>query len=302
MEKARLALGEVETLREYYTHAYLPSVAHCSPNHIRLIGKNMELHVLKTLGDFPLDQIDRAMLQRLFNKKEGLTVSSLRQVKKYVSAVFNLACIDGVLHSNPVSFVRLPAGVQNDKEPLSFDECKSLLYGAHSHTNALVLGLMGLRAGEICAASWGDFNDGALHVQRQVKMDYVGKWHTSDVLKTPQSDRHVPIPDSLLSLMTKNGVLMVGSNPRALWRELKAVAKDCGIETFHTHLLRHTFISLMENELECPRRIVAQIAGKAKKGEMDRYSQSSMRRRKEWAAIYADELTKSTTRAHTLSL
>src|SRR5204862_475399 len=68
-----------------------------------------------------------------------------------------------------------------------------------------------------------------------------------------------------------------------LLRELKLVAWP----GFHTHLLRHTFVSVMENELECPRRIVAQIAGKARKGEMDRYSSSYSARRQVWADKYA---------------
>ncbi|MBX3114396.1 MAG: hypothetical protein KF836_07495 [Fimbriimonadaceae bacterium] len=54
------------------------------------------------------------------------------------------------------------------------------------------------------------------------------------------------------------------------------------------HALRHTFISLLENEHECPPSIVAELSGKAKQGNTANYSHAHMEQKRKWMQMLWD--------------
>lgn len=74
--------------------------------------------------------------------------------------------------------------------------------------------------------------------------------------------------------------------PNNATRELYAACEKAKIGKVTPHELRHTFISLMENELECPRPIIQEIVGHAKKGVTGGYSKSNMAQKLKWMSRY----------------
>lgn len=74
--------------------------------------------------------------------------------------------------------------------------------------------------------------------------------------------------------------------PNNATRELYAACEKSGIGKVTPHELRHTFISLMENELECPRPIVQELVGHAKEGVTGIYSKSRVEQKRKWMERY----------------
>lgn len=297
-------VAEGDTLRDFYFGTYVPSIANLSEGSIHNIAWAMENHVLPVFGRRALSSITRKDLQSYFNRlgqTKKISTTSVALVKKVMSGVFTLAEADELVTKSPVRGVRLAPATTKDIEPLTFQESKDLIDKTEGYLrNAVILMLCGLRAGECSAVMWSDITNGVLSVQRQkVKVVKPGKftkkghpvkeWKAIERLKTPQSVRQVPIPDLFIEMLTKGSVMVCGdTEPATLWRELSFFG-------IHPHRLRHTFVSLMENELEAPRRVVAQLAGKSKASEMDRYSKSAASSRQRWMDAYAKAVVLDTT-------
>ena len=75
----------------------------------------------------------------------------------------------------------------------------------------LLMMQMGLRIGEVCGLQWGDFDlqDGVLSVRRTVKRIYMAPGKTTLVTQSPKtqsSERDIPIPTGILSLLKKKNM------------------------------------------------------------------------------------------------
>lgn len=75
----------------------------------------------------------------------------------------------------------------------------------------LLMMQMGLRIGEVCGLQWGDFDlqNGVLSVRRTVKRIYMEPGKTTLVTQSPKtqsSERDIPIPTGLLSLLEEEYV------------------------------------------------------------------------------------------------
>ena len=75
----------------------------------------------------------------------------------------------------------------------------------------LLMMQMGLRIGEVCGLQWGDFDfqNGVLSVRRTVKRIYMAPGKTTLVTQSPKtqsSERDIPIPRGILSLLKEEYV------------------------------------------------------------------------------------------------
>ena len=115
----------------------------------------------------------------------------------------------------------------------------------------------GLRLGEICGLKWGDidFQKQVIRVSRTVQRVSNGNGSTYMLTGTPKSessDREVPIPSFLYSILEKKRAddclyITTGSTtftqPRTYQNIVKRYYRDCSISQHHFHTLRHTFAS-----------------------------------------------------------
>lgn len=68
-----------------------------------------------------------------------------------------------------------------------------------------------------------------------------------------------------------------------------------GIGRVTPHELRHTFISLMENEIEAPRTVVEELSGKSKGKGVGAYSKAAMSRKLAWMEKFWNACRNATT-------
>lgn len=117
----------------------------------------------------------------------------------------------------------------------------------------------GIRLGELCALKWGDidFDKGILTVSRnmqRVKNFGAGEAKTDIRIQTPKtmtSVRNIPLPDKLINFLYENrrdsnDYIIQGKNrewaeARTVQYRFTAILKECEIEHFKFHTLRHYF-------------------------------------------------------------
>lgn len=280
------------TLYEFYVGAYLPTVQHRSLNWREQIAWAMDSHVLPYLAERRLSDLDRALLQQWANAVVcRISPNSARKVKIVLSGVMRLAEADGLIVRNPLAMVKLPTGSDPDKRALTPAQLRSLLEASDDRSRPVVIlgGFCGLRIGEICGLRRRDVKDGALEVRGQVLQVKGGAaWVAS--LKTPQSRRTIPLPKELQDQLLKAaGVAFVLPNakggfvmPNNAHRDLDEAIAKAGIPRVTPHELRHTFVSLLENDLGAPAPVVEELAGKSKRGRLADYSHARAAVRLRW--------------------
>lgn len=111
----------------------------------------------------------------------------------------------------------------------------------------------GLRIGEVCALRWEDVSENTIHIRRTMQR-LKGDSGKTEVLilppKTSSSDRVIPIPQALYSIIERyrkpSGNVLVQDNgdivePRFMQRKFAKMIAACGLEKANYHALRHTF-------------------------------------------------------------
>ena len=113
----------------------------------------------------------------------------------------------------------------------------------------------GLRIGEICGLTWGDFdeNDKLIHVRRTVQRVSDNNGSTRLLIgepKTASSVRIIPLPDFLYEVLKrykKSSETYIASEtaspaePAKLRRYFKQITEECRIKDIRFHDLRHSF-------------------------------------------------------------
>ena len=254
-----------KTLWSFYVRAYLPACQHKTLNTRKAIAWAMDNYILPAFGSRNIDEITRAELQRYFNNVQGMKASSIRQVKLVFSGVMTLAEQDEMIRSNPVRLVRLPPVLPPIKQAVSASELFRILEELRSRPvfPFVVLCACGLRAGEALGVMRSNIKGGVLEVRHQMQK---GKLVPT---KTPQSNRDVPLPQTVREMLEGESVFVcqdVG---------LKTASRDLAKFGITPHELRHTFISILENELEVPAPVVARLAGKVHQGATVGYSHAT---------------------------
>lgn len=301
-KKAERSLGvqNDNSLFSYYANVYLPTVAHRSENWKYQIGWAMDGYILPEFGHREIDGITRQEFQRFFNSLlSKMKVASIKRMKIVLSGVYNLAEDDEVVSKNPVRRVRLPISEEPDKTALTFEQLRTLLDSAHDLAKPVIIlgGCCGLRLGEICGQT-RNFDGNLMKVRQQI-LQPKGGCVISRTLKTPQSKRDIPLPEGLKAILGGDSLYLAPNTqggyltPNNATRELKIACEKVGLK-ITPHELRHTFISLMENELEAPPAIVACLAGRKYQGENAGYSHTHRKQLEKWMARFWERTSTST--------
>jgi integrase len=298
-----------ESLYGYYANSYLPTIIHRSTNWRTQVGWAMDKFVIPEFGTMALTDIDRVSAQRFFNRiSKNLAPSSVQKIKIVFSGVLNLAEDDELIPKNPLRRVRIQPVNDPCKRALTYAEARALIEASHDLAKPfIILGLCGLRLGEALGVTRSAIVDGTLFVTQQV-LQPKGGCVVTKTLKTPQSQRMIPLPEGLVKMLldcnqvsgiyvcsnTKGGYL----TPNNVTREMAKAVENAGIGKVTPHELRHTFISLLENELEVPPAVVASLAGKKGEGITAGYSHSHKAQLLKAMTRHWDEIWKERAVAH----
>jgi integrase len=301
MEAAKSRLKpQGDTLGAFYLSAYLPTVIGRSMSWKQQIKWAWDKYLIE-LAPIPLADLNRAKLQQHFNKliaKGDLNSSSVAKVKIVLSAILNLAVDDELIAKNPAARIRIPRGAPPNKKALGFQDLHRLIFSAEGALqNALILMAYSLNIGEACGAKRSHISNGCFNVRQQIVQDKGGA-QTKDVLKHDNRYRDIPLPKEVEQLLLQNapGIFLVQSVdgppklPNNVHRELDELIERIGIPRVTPHELRHTFISLMENELEAPYPVVCALSGKSNRRRTADYNHVSPKRLRAWSEKYWAEL------------
>lgn len=247
-----------------------------SPSSLESYRTTLNKDILPQLGERNLRAITATELQALVNGYAGMSATKITVICAALSGLFDSACADGLIAQNPMDYIHKPkATPAAEKTILSADQRRAVEQVCASNPRALYLALMyylGLRPGEARGLMWSDidFDARTIHVQRDIDYKAGGK---VGQLKTPKSNRVIPLPDALSAVLSgfrglpntfivqgaKGGSLARVSAER-LWCELMI---DCGLAVpaassnyrdgdprahwtpiITPHALRHNFASM----------------------------------------------------------
>jgi integrase len=190
--RARSRLGPAVTLRRYVLDEYLPTKSRVWKASTRLTTEQLvEDHILEAFGGRELTSITRKDLQAHLDSlaERGLSASVVGHVRWQLSAIFAMACSDGVLTVNPASGLVTPrCKPAEPKAILTIEDVRKAEFSLDLR-DRLIFRLAvceGLRPGEIVGLHLGDIQADGIHIERRV---YRG---TVDTPKSSRSKRIVP--------------------------------------------------------------------------------------------------------------
>lgn len=140
--------------------------------------------------------------------------------------------------------VKLPQVIKKNVYEPNNDDIKRILdraKGTHFSV-AFQLGVLSCRRGEICAATIDDLKDNNLWIHRDLVMNENNEWVLKETPKTDESNRIIPLPQSLADEIREQGFIYNG-HPNALNKAMHRFQKELNIPQFKFHTLRSYFAS-----------------------------------------------------------
>lgn len=176
-----------------------------SPSSLESYRTALNKDILPQLGERNLRAITATELQAFVNGYAGMSATKITVICAALSGLFDAACADGLIASNPMDYIHKPkATPAAEKTILSADQRRAVEQVCASDPRAVYLALMyylGLRPGEARGLMWSDidFDARTIHVQRDIDYKAGGK---VGQLKTPKSNRVIPLPDALSAILS----------------------------------------------------------------------------------------------------
>lgn len=142
-------------------------------------------------------------------EKKGLSSSTVRGVRRYLTLCLDQALKSGLLVRNPVKATIQPKLITEEIHPLSVEQAESLkavakVTGEVPNTVILLALNTGMRLGEVFGLMWSDIDmtKGTIHVQRSL-VTSTTKGQIFEDPKTAKSKRKIPIPKTVLKELQK---------------------------------------------------------------------------------------------------
>ena len=226
----------------------------------------IEQHALPRWGTWRLAEVEPGDVRELFGamRNAGGSTSAVKKLRAALSAMFATAVEDGLVRSNPIQGVRVPAGDQADDQgakakALTRAELAIFLAASPSEWRLFFefLAHTGLRISEAIGLTWAHLDLGESPRVRVREQVYKGKRRR---LKSNAGRRDVPLSAGMTALLLAHrrdayggedspvfastaGTELVASN---VWRRVLKPTRDAAAlpwVTFHT--FRHTCASLL---------------------------------------------------------
>lgn len=226
-------------------------------------------HILPTLGEFELNELSPAELQKFTVKlsKDGLSANTVSGIISVLKNALGRAHFLEICEKDFSAKIVYPKAKERPVECLSVKEQQAIERYALNSRRKNLLGIVlclytGLRIGELLALTWDniDFSKhlitvcGSCH-DRWINGQYV---KVIESTKTSSSNRVIPFPKQLtpcLREMKKVSPVFVvygksnyGAQVRSYQRTFTNLQKRLGIPHHNFHALRHTFAT---RAIEC---------------------------------------------------
>jgi integrase len=227
----------------------------------------IEAHALQRWGSWRLAEVEPGDARELFGalRKSAASTSAIRKLRAALSAMFATAVDDGLLRSNPVSGVRIPAAPadeapgQDRAKALTRAELGIFLEAAPADWRLFFefLAHTGLRISEAIGLTWAHLDLGESARVKVREQFYKGKRRK---LKSGSGRRELPLSPAMAARLlalrrdsysgaespvfaSQTGTELIPSN---VWRRvLKPTRDSVGLAWVSFHSFRHTCASLL---------------------------------------------------------
>ena len=222
--------------------------------------RNIQKVLLRECAAFcelPVHKISHEDIQQLVNTlvKNGTSAKTIRNYTGLISAAMR----SKGYAAPPAS---LPQRTRTEYRIPTFDEVRMLLKAAAGTRLEIPieLAIYGLRRGEICALKLSDLSDdNVVHIHASIAYDEKGKTHVK-APKTYNSDRYVPISDSLAAKIRAAGMI-TDYEPQSLSHAFRRFLAKQDVEHFRFHDLRHFFVSYCHTVLRLSDAQIQKLGG-----------------------------------------
>lgn len=222
-----------------------------------------ELHLIKDLGEYELEELKPNVLQDFLLKKidNKYSTNTIKGIVSVLKQALKLAITLEFVDKEYCSNLKMPSGEEKEISVFTKKEQQVIESFCLNHKKKNYIGIViclytGIRLGELLALTWDDidFNSNLLTINKtsySAKLD--GKTQIIvDKPKTKKSNRVIPLPNQLVKLLkvikkennskyviTTRNSGMVGN--RSYQRTFKFILKKVNVPYRNFHSLRHTF-------------------------------------------------------------
>ena len=222
-----------------------------------------ELHLIKDLGEYELDELKPNVLQDFLLKKidDHYSTNTIKGIVSVLKQALRLAITLEFVDKEYCSNLKMPSSEEKEISVFTKKEQQIIESFCLNHKKSNYIGIViclytGIRLGELLALTWEDidFNSNLLTINKtsySAKLD--GKTQIIvDKPKTKKSNRVIPLPNQLVKLLkiikkesnskyviTTRNSGMVGN--RSYQRTFKFILKKVNVPYRNFHSLRHTF-------------------------------------------------------------
>ena len=229
-----------------------------SPSTVRGYWSTYRTHVqYDPLGQMALGKIKTPQLQEWISRMPGKAKTKRNHLGFVITAI---KFFDEKAHFR----VRIADELQDELYTPTIDEIKAVLsYCDEETTRAILLGIFGLRRGEICALTADDFERGErclVRINKSLAKNDAGEWILKTT-KTRGSVRWVEIPPVVMAAMPEEGPVISVSPDQISNRFVRARDK-ANVPHFRFHDLRAFFASIaVSSAIGASEKTVQDIGG-----------------------------------------
>jgi integrase len=261
------------------------------PNTTALYRSHLNMHILPAFGGKPLAGVRRSDVQAWANERSTLLApSTLRLVYSILATIFREAVVDGLIARTPCVGIELRRIETEEAAPLTADQVAALSDAIQRRYRAHVVSAAGtgMRQGELLGLT----QDRVQWLHRKIRIDRqlidVGADHRPifGPPKTDSSKRTIPLPEVVGDALAvhiaeygtgSDGLILTNRSGRPIVRRhfydvWKMALLAAGLpENTRFHVLRHTFVSILIQANESPKKIQQWVGHKSITETMDTY-------------------------------
>ena len=219
-------------------------------------------------------------------KSQGYAESTVRNIYAVLNSLFDGACRDNLMASNPLKEVPRPRVNKTEAKHLPPEEVRAILdasTGSRYESVFRLISATGVRRGEAAGLLWEDvdFTKNILRIRSTVAR--VNRELKATSPKTTNARRDIPMTSSVVALLKEhrkaqvterlragnqwadNGLVFATEmggyiDPRNMLRAFQKAAEKAGIEDVGLHTLRHSAATAMM-DADVPMHVVSRILG-----------------------------------------